>query len=305
MEGASFTEIISPQLAIVSSLKGIFHSRQSPFQRIDVVETDMWGKCLVLDGHMQSTENDEFCFHEAIIHPVLLAHPNPRTVFVGGGGEGATIREVLRYKSVERVVMVDIDGECVDVSKKYLSQLHKGSFHDPRAEIIVADAKAWLEQTQEKFDIMVFDLSDPIEGGPAKMLYTKQFYEMILSKLNKGGMFVTQSGPAGVLSHRQVFTAIHKTLSCVFPSTYAYTSHVPSFMDAWGFNLATSIPFEMNILSSEEIDKRLKERLKDPDCLKYYDGATHIAMFTLNKILRKSLATEDRIITEDAPLFMP
>jgi thermospermine synthase len=136
--------------------------------------------------------------------------------------------------------------------------LHKGSFSDPRATTIIDDAKVWLEQSQEKFDIMIFDLSDPIEGGPAKMLYTRKFYEMVLTKLNQGGMFVTQSGPAGILSHKQVFTAINKTLSCVFPSTFAYTSHVPSFMDAWGFNMATSTPYDISALNEHEVDKRIK-----------------------------------------------
>jgi spermidine synthase len=131
-----------------------------------------------LDEKIQSTESDEYIYHEALVHPSLLAHPNPKRVFIAGGGEGATAREVLRHKSVERVVMVDIDDIVCKTSKEFLPKHHRGAFDNPRYQLIIEDAKVWLQQTEEKFDVMVLDLADPVEDGPAYMLYTKEFYTM-------------------------------------------------------------------------------------------------------------------------------
>lgn len=305
-EGPIFTEVIDPHVAISSSISAIYHSHESPFQDIHVLDAKYWGRCLILDGHMQSAENDEFVYHESLVHPTLLSHPCPKRIFVGGGGEGATIRETLRYKSVEKVVMVDIDGECVEVCRKYLPRHHKGGFDDPRLELVIDDAKAWLENhPEEKFDVMIFDLSDPVEGGPAKLLYTEKFYKMCMDRLNSGGFLVTQSGPAGVLSHNQVFSAINKTLRNVFPAVFGYGVHIPSFMDRWGFNLAATDPnFNPFNLKEDEVDTRLVA-LGPLNELKFLDGPMYKALFILPKCIKATLATEDRVITEEAPLVIP
>jgi len=307
MEGPVFVENISEQFALTSQLSAVYHKGKSKFQTIDVVETTPWGRCLILDGHMQSTERDEFVYHENLVHPVMLSHPNPKRVFVGGGGEGATVRELLRYKCVDRVVMVDIDEECVLTCKQFLTKHHQGSFDDARLELVIDDAKAYLEKTQEKFDLIILDLADPVEGGPAKLLYTQKFYEMAKTKLADGGFFVTQGGPAGVLSCDQVFTAINRTLTTVFPVVVCWGALIPSFADHWGFLVAaTKKDYDITSFSKQEIDKRIEERIKGGGAvLKYYDGHIHAGMFQLPKIIRKALAEETRIITEETLLVIP
>lgn len=147
---------------------------------------------------------------------------------------------------------------------------------------------------------------DPVEGSPGKLLYTKKYYQMIQKRLNKGGLFVTQSGPCGVLTHNQVFTAIHKTLSSVFPSVFAGGAHIPSFVDKWGINVASPDPnFNLLALTPTEIDRRIDERITSPQLLKFYDGEAHRGLFILPKCVRDTISNETRIITEDQPLVIP
>ncbi|GJM98676.1 hypothetical protein PR202_ga15705 [Eleusine coracana subsp. coracana] len=212
----------SKQSLLIAS---VLHRGTSKYQEIALLDTKHFGKvlnfllfahALIIDGKMQSTEKDEFIYHESLIHPPLLFHPNPKTVFIMGGGEGSAAREVLRHKTVQRVVMCDIDEEVVDFCRKYLTVNHE-AFNSHNLCLVINDARAELEKSKEKFDVIVGDLSDPVEGGPCYQLYTKSFYEHIIKpKLNDHGIFVTQAGPAGVLTHKEVFSSIYNTLRHVF-----------------------------------------------------------------------------------------
>jgi len=303
--GPRFVEVINANLSVHSSLTAIYHTHQSPFQLIQVVEMPQWGRCLILDGHMQSSEKDEFVYHECLVHPVLINHPNPKRIFIGGGGEGATVREILRHKSVEKITMVDIDGECVEVCKRFLPNHHKGLFDDPRVELIIDDAKVYLENCKEKFDVLFFDLSDPVEGGPAKLLYTESFYNMCVGKLNEGGILATQSGPAGILTSDQVFAPIYNTLKQVFPSVYVSAVNIPSYCDSWGYSVASmNKDFNPLRLSEQEVDRHLAQ-LAGAHELKYLDGISYRGLFSLPKIIRNILCAETRVITDDTPLVIP
>ena len=151
-------------------------SAQTKFQQVEIMETASYGKCLVLDGRIQSSQADEFIYHEALVHPGLLAHPRPQRGMVIGGGEGATVREILRHKTITDCLMVDIDGEVVEECKKHLPEMHQGAFEDKRTELRHEDARAYLERTSETFDFISIDLVEPLEEGPACMLFTKEFY---------------------------------------------------------------------------------------------------------------------------------
>ena len=262
---------------------------QSKFQSVGFLQTLTYGHTLVCDGLIQSCDADEYVYHESLVHPALIHHPAPRSVFILGGGEGSTAREVLRHPSVERCVMVDIDQVVIDSCREHLSQ-NRETFEDHRLEIIVDCARTQLMQAG-KFDVIIGDLTDPAFGSPCYFMYTKDFYnDVILSHLNPGGVYVTQSGPAGVLSCSQVFTPINKTCRTVFPSVVAYNAHVPSFSDCWGFNLC--LPRGGTSLTEEEFDARVAARdLK----LSHMDGATWVGARNLTKSIRASLAAETRL----------
>ena len=185
------------------------------------------------------------------MHPALLAHPCPKTVYIGGGGEGSTAREVLRHKSVEKCVMVDIDGDVVRFCKEALPE-NAEAFADPRLELVIDDAKAVLE-TGGSYDVIIMDLDDTLEGGPCYQLYTTEFYQMIKAKLNPGGVFVTQSGQAGMKRHHLVWAPVHSTLRTVFPAVRAYNQAIYSFMDEWGWNIAFTDPGMGALLSEEQV----------------------------------------------------
>lgn len=296
-----YMEFVTPETIQQFAVKDVLFSGCSKYQKVEVIELSSYGKCLVLDGKIQSCEKDEFIYHEALVHPPMILHPSPEKVFIAGGGEGATLREVLAHNTVKRVVMVDIDKEVIDICKKFLPEHHQGSFDDPRVELLHMDAKKYLANTKERFDVVIIDLPEPIEGGPAYLLYTQKFYEMLKTKLSPDATFALQSGST-CLGITNVFTAVNNTLKTAFPIVIPYEANVPSFGGPWGFSLASlkSNPLE---LSPEEVDQRLAARVSKT--LEFYDGHTHQGLFFIPKYLRNAMAREKMIITEDNPVFIP
>lgn len=296
-----FMEFVTPDNIQQFSVKNILYCGDSKYQRVELLESTSYGKCLILDGKVQSCEADEFIYHEALIQPVMTIHPKPETVFIAGGGEGATLREILAHKTVKKVVMADIDEEVIDICKKYLPNHHQGSFDDPRVKLLHMDARKYLEETKEKFDVVIMDLPEPIEGGPAYLLYTQKFYEMLKTKLTDSGTFVTQSG-AAISGITRVFTAVINTLNTVFPIVIPYQATIPSFGGPWAFSLASK-KIDPRTLSIEEIDRRIESRITKP--LRFYDGHTHQGLFYVPKYLRDAIAKETHLITEENPVFIP
>ena len=145
-------DCVNPYFIQMHSIKDVCYVGETRFQSIEIVTTDSFGKCLVLDGKIQSSEADEFIYHEALVHPAMIGYPHPQTVFIAGGGEGATLREVLAHSTVKRVVMVDVDKEAVDICRSSLSSWHQGSFEDSRLELLHIDAREYLAGCREISD---------------------------------------------------------------------------------------------------------------------------------------------------------
>ena len=207
LTGNWFAESVTPDLAVIARLRAVIFSGSTAYQKVEVLDSYEFGRSLVLDGKTQSTELDEFIYHESLVHPAMLCHPGPKSVFIGGGGEGGTLREALAHRSVESVTMIDLDSEVVELCRQHLPDHHKGSFDDPRLTLLHEDARGYLQSEGNGFDVMLMDLVDPLEGGPAYLLYTEEFYQIAKSRLNPGGVLVTQSGargsaqPQGMLHH--------------------------------------------------------------------------------------------------------
>ena len=294
-------ENITPDLVQGERVHRVLYTGRTEYQSITIQDTACFGRTLVLDNKTQSTEVDEFVYHEALVHPSMIAHPHPREVFVAGGGEGATIREVLAHKSVTRTVMVDIDREVVELCKRYLPNHHRGAFDDPRVELHHTDALRFLEDSADRFDIAIIDVPDPLEGGPAYLLFTREFYELLRDRLSPQGMLVAQSGPTGPAFYEQCFSAVWNTISAVFPATFASEAFVPAFGATWGFIVGSLGP-DPTALPPEEVDRRIADRIGHP--LRYYDGVTQRGMFSVPRYLREAMAAESRVITRADPLFV-
>ena len=297
-----YLEYITPDLIQSSGVRRIIYDGQTDYQKVQIVETGPFGRSLIIDGKTQSSEADEFAYHEALVQPVMVAHPSPQRVFIAGGGEGATTREVLRHSSVKRVVMVDLDQKVVDLCKEHLPNHHQGSFNDSRLTLLHEDAIAFLRNTDERFDVIIVDVPDPLEGGPAYLLYTEEFYQLVATRLAHDGLIVTQSGPCGPINVTEVFTAIHHTMGKGLNSISPYRVYVPSFGTMWGF-IAAGLPDSPDVgrLSVQEIDSRIASRLTST--LTFYDGIAHQGLFGLPKYIRAAIDNEIRLITNDDPLY--
>jgi len=294
-----FHDYISPDLTMLHSIRGVIYSGQTQYQSMDIINTGSFGICLVLDGKIQSSETDEFIYHEALVHPVMLTHPQPERVFIVGGGEGATLREVLAHRTVKKAIMVDIDKEVVDVCRRFLPSFHQNSFDDPRAELHFTDARKYLGESSEKFDVIIVDLADPLAKGPARLLYTQEFYQIVKQRLEPDGIMSVQAEPAE-WANLDNFVAIAHTLASVFSVVCPYQVQIPSFLGLWGF-ISASQSLDPAKLMPQEIDARISARISKE--LKSYDGLTHQAMFIIPKHIRQELATTKKIITDKEPIF--
>lgn len=299
-DGQWYVERVHGDLSLRMKLRSVLYSGRTRYQRVEIIETEPMGRTLVLDGKTQSAEIDEFVYHEALVHPALLTHPQPRHVFIAGGGEGATLREVLKHRTVQRAVMADLDGELVEVCKRQLPAWHAGAFDDPRTELFAGDARQALESSDSPYDAIIVDVTDPMENGPSLALFTRSFYELALRRLTPQGVLVTQAGPAA-LSMTGVFTPVTHTLETVAGLVYPYRVNMVSFGCDWGFAMA-SLGDAPTALTPAEVDRRVRERIAGN--LRFYDGMTHAGIFGLPKWLREAIAAETTVLTEETQVFL-
>jgi len=281
-------------------LDEVLYTGRTKYQSAQIVRSRNLGICLVLDNKIQSTERDEFIYHEALVQPAMIAHPSPESVFIAGGGEGATLREALRHKTVKRAVMVEIDDQVTALSKKYLPNHSHGAFEDSRTELHHIDARDYLEKTKDKYDIIIIDLPDPIEKGPAALLFTQEFYQMVRERLTKDGLMAVQAGSASPTELLN-FTAVNNTLKSVFSIVTQYANYVPCFGGPWGFCIASQKQNPAR-LSPKEVDERITERSLTG--LRFYDGLTHQGIFSLPLYVRDAMAKQTRIIMDKDPLYL-
>lgn len=294
-------EYDGPYEARLLKIKKSILSVKTNYQKMDLVETYNYGTTLVLDDKIQSSEVDSFIYHEALVMPSLIVHPDPKRILIIGGGEGATLRQVLQLRSIESVVMIDIDGEVISLAKEYLSSFHEGSFFDSKVELRLEDGRRYIETTNQIFDVIIVDVTDPIEKGPSYLLYTKEFYEIARSKLAAEGIIAAQAGIARVNS-LLCLLSVKKTLEEVFSKVRIYTAFIPCYSTAWGFAMA-SANLDPLTHSSDHIDSLIRKRCKDE--LRFYDGESHQHMFSLPKYLRLASNRERKVIKDNAPLFVP
>ncbi|MFH1784351.1 MAG: polyamine aminopropyltransferase [bacterium] len=294
-----FAERFTPDEIHRHRVNKVLIKTKTKYQKVLVLDTVSFGKCLVLDGEIQSAAVDEFIYHELLTHPAMLLYPNPKNVLILGGGEGATLREVLRHKSVQKVVMVDLDKEVVDFCKKHLTSYHQKAFFDKRVKLRHEDARKYLANTKEKFDVIISDLPCPIEGGPAYLLYTIQYYRILAKKLKPNGVFSLQAGSGGLLQFG-LHTVIHRTLSKVFPMLRSFSGFVPAFDVPWAFIIATKGK-DPDRLTKRQVDTMIKKRVKGT--LRFYDGELHEGLFKIPKYQRELIKQEKRVITDSKPVF--
>lgn len=291
------SEYITPWDIYQHGVSRILAHKKTRFQEMYIVETGAYGKALVLDGKWQSCTGDEFLYHEPLVQPAMIQHGAPKRVLVLGGGEGATAREVLRWNSVEEVTMVDIDGEVVDACREHLPEMHEGAFEDPRLKLIIGDAIEVLDTSDERWDIVITDLSDPIEEGPSFPLFTREYFEKARRVLSDGGLLVVQAGPVAPAELR-LHARLANTLKAVFTHVHSYASHVPTYASPWGFLLCRNEALDLHP-DPVAVDQLLASRTTGS--LRAIDGIALAGMLQGPAYIRDAIARETKIYTLQEP----
>jgi spermidine synthase len=276
-------ESLTPTSGVYFNAERVVVSKQSAYQLIEIVETQDLGLLMRIDGANMTSERDEFFYHENLIHPAAITHPNPRDVLIIGGGDGGAAEEVLKHPSVARCVLAELDGDVIALAKAHLATIHRHAFDDPRLHVRVGDGMEYVQhtvqQTADRFDLIYLDLTDP--RGDAAQLYTPDFYRDCKRILREGGALVLHIGSP--FSHRERVMASNANIHAVFQVCAPYFVHIPIYGATWGFMVASDT-LDPRRVSASEIEQRLQTR--NIAHRQYYNGDTHHAMLALPEYVK-------------------
>lgn len=274
-QGIWYTEKHEDKIGITLKVNNILYSGQSQFQKVEIIESEAYGKMLLLDGLVMTSEKDEFFYHEMISHIPLLAHSNPQSVLVIGGGDGGTVREVLKYHSVKEIILCEIDELVIDISREYLPTI-AGKLDDTRVKIHIEDAVKYIADQKNRFDVVLIDSTDPL--GPGVGLFTEEFYTNVKESLKPGGVMAAQT--ESPIACKNEFKLINQLLNQVFPVVKPYFAPVPTYPGgywSWTFCSVEIQPENRNQQFAAELENRTK----------YYNRDIHSAVFAMPNYIRE------------------
>ena len=266
-----FTETLHAGWRQQIKVDRILYHDKTEHQDLILFESAQWGRVLALDGVVQTTTGDEFAYHEMLVHPPLLAHGRVKSVCIVGGGDGGTLREVVKHATVQRIVKAELDPGVIEFCRKFLPSLSNGAFDDPRLELSYGDAAAFMAREGESFDVILVDSTDPI--GPGAALFTASFYRDCRRRLNEGGILVTQAGnPA--LAAQELADVMSRKRAAGFGDVDFLLTVVPTYVGGfmalgWASDDATRRRVRIDTLRSRPIPERLR----------YYTPEVHAAAF--------------------------
>ncbi len=268
----SYQESLYPDWRQTFEITKMIHQEKTDIWDVAIFENPIFGRVLAIDGTIQTTERDEFVYHEMLVHPALIAHGKASSVLIVGGGDGGALREVLRHKDVEKVVLVEIDRGIIDLTKLYMPTLSNGAFEDPRVEVVIQDAAVYLKETDKMFDVIFSDSCDPM--GPCSVLFTKEFYGDCKNHLNVGGIFVNQNG-APFLQKEEYASSVENR-KAHFQNVTFYVAPIPTYVGGFmAFGWASDALYKPNLAT---VKKRLQ---KVSGKMKYYTPALQKGAFAL------------------------
>ncbi len=265
----------TPGYEVRWKIKSILHDEKTEYQQISIMETYELGRIMILDGALQVSDRDEFIYHEMITHVPLSIHPDPRKVLIIGGGDGGVLREVLRHSRVVSVDMIEIDRRVTELSQQYFPDIASG-ITDPRAQVQFADGVKYMAETQDLYDVIIVDSSDPV--GPAVKLFSYEFYQNCFARLHKDGILVVQS--ESPFFYADIFINTYKNIAAIFPETFSYLTAMPGYISGpWTFTLGSK-QYDPLALAAE------REALPG---MKYYNEEVHKAAFVLPQYIKEML----------------
>jgi spermidine synthase len=282
-----YTEQFAPTELHAHAIEQTYFAGRTRFQTVAVLRTPVFGKMLVLDGDTQSSQADEKIYHETLVHPAMASVDDRSEVLILGGAEGATLREVLRDPSVRSCTMVDIDGEVVELCKKYLPEWSNGAFDDPRARVIVGDALKFITEDAGHYGVVISDLTEPLPDSPSFPLFNGEVFRDIKSRLAPGGVYVLQASTAG-FHNMALHAKMARSLRAHFRHVCSFYTHVPAFDNDWAF-IACSDDVDVAATGPARIGAYVRGLRGDSW---FYDAETHRRLFALPLYLRRELAKD-------------
>ena len=295
----------NPHCGFFYEIGSVIVHRKSKWQDIELAESPEFGKVLLLDGITQVGFKGEERYHETLVIPAMIAHPDARKVLIIGGGDGCVLREVLAFKGVRQVVMVDIDSEVISVSKEYLTELNKKAFEDSRLMLEIGDGRAFVEQCPDNsFDVVIMDMTDPF--GPSERLYTKEFF-MQIQRILKGPEGVFAMHGESSIARPIGWACIYRTLKAVFPIVRTAFAFVPMYGTLWSFQFSSDatdlLTFSNPIIKPlDELEACIAEKRSEEP--RFAKAAMWPSLFAEDPTAKAALSfPQSRIITDSEPHF--
>lgn len=283
MSDRKFQETLYSGWRTEYSCEEVYFDSETDHQRLVIFRNKDFGRMMMLDGVTQTTEADEFIYHEMLAHTPILAHGNAKKVLIIGGGDGGMLREVLRHANVEKCTMVEIDPGVVELSKEHLPNHSQGAFDDPRTDLVFADGAEFVKNPPDAYDVMIVDSTDPI--GPGEVLFEDTFYANARRCLTPGGILVTQNGVPFMQPDELRNTISH--FRHLFADATCYIATIPTYVGG---------PMALGWASSEPAHRAvsletLTERYEAAGLTtRYYSPAVHKAAFALPGYIRELVA---------------
>ncbi len=275
-----FTEKHTEHVKLSIQVDEQLYSSQSEFQRIDIFSSKEFGKFLTLDGYMMLTEKDEFIYHEMIVHVPMAVHPCVKKALVIGGGDGGTVRELVRYPEIEHIDVVEIDEEVVEACRRYLPQTACG-FADERVHIYYDDGLKFVRKFVEEYDLILVDSTDPF--GPGEGLFTKEFYGNCYKALRADGIMVNQHESPFYPNDATAMQRAHKRIVESFPISKVYQAHIPTYPSGhWLFGFASK---KYHPLDGQDVARWKARGIKT----RYYNEQLHKGAFALPNYVEELL----------------
>jgi spermidine synthase len=271
----NYTEYYHKRTGLTVGVNKVLFSEQTPYQKVEVFETDTWGNLMTIDDMVMLSEKDEFVYHEMLAHVGMFSHPEPEKVLIIGGGDGGTAREVLRHPSVKQVDMVEIDEAVVRASKEFLPEV--GAWDDSRLNVLFEDGIAFVKNAEAEYDVVIIDGSDPV--GPAEGLFEKEFFEYCYSALKENGILTGQTESPWVQEYHKSIKQVFDALDEVFTHSFMYLGFIPLYpAGMWSFAYASK-----GVRPNQEgVHKRIQAGMANfGSTMKYYNEDVHQASFAL------------------------
>ncbi|MCP2259326.1 spermidine synthase [Streptoalloteichus tenebrarius] len=294
-------EPITRHEAHVHEVVEVLAHGRTAVQSYEIVRLGGYGRAMVIEGRVQSTEADEAIYHEALLLPAFVHAPRAERVLCLGGANGGMLPRIRALTEVREVVQVDVDRELYERSVEFLPHMHGDARPDPRCRVLFGDPRQVASTLPGRFDLVLADLPDSVDGTHVPRMFTAEFYGELSALLADGGVFATQAGPANPLDPT-FLASVLRTARSVFRHAAAYTVSVPAFGIPWAFVVASD-GVDPATLTAEDFHRRMA--LVEPGAARTYDWETHRHMFALPRPLREALTGNGRIIRDSEPLSVP